>query len=196
MESPPLPPPPPEVLSSPPKSPVASVQPTPRDLEEVLTRSTASSLEYHSGQRTSQLHILSTEEEVLQATPPSSPENKSSEVPPSISPSGIKLAGEVTAPEEIEVVKEQAENVDRAETAATGAEVEATSTPTAEAIGNSKDDESTTTSISQQSVGLQTQALNSTEVNSNMSRVTSRTPSTGSESLQNQVKTLKSKKKI
>ncbi|CAA86769.5 PDZ domain-containing protein [Caenorhabditis elegans] len=190
LESPPLPPPPPEVLSSPPKSPVASVQPTPRDLEEVLTRSTASSLEYHSGQRTSQLHILSTEEEVLQATPPSSPENKSSEVPPSISPSGIKLAGEVTAPEEIEVVKEQAENVDRAETAATGAEVEATSTPTAEAIGNSKDDESTTTSISQQSVGLQTQALNSTEVNSNMSRVTSRTPSTGSESLQNQARQL------
>ncbi|PIC45893.1 hypothetical protein B9Z55_005763 [Caenorhabditis nigoni] len=191
-ESPPLPPPPPEVISTPPKSPIATVHPSPREPESLLTRSTASA-EYHQGQRTSQLHILSTEEEVRQATDettssPSSPENKS-QVPPSISPSGIKLAGEVVTtesseerrPEEKEedvgVVKEVAEDVAEAEAATT-------STPT-EAIG--KDNESTTTSISQQSVALQ--ALNNTS-EPNMSRVTSRTPSTGSESYQNQARQL------
>ncbi|EGT44956.1 hypothetical protein CAEBREN_00545 [Caenorhabditis brenneri] len=190
-ESPPLPPPPPEVLSSPPKTPVvATVHPSPRDSESLLTRSTASA-EYHSGQRTSQLHILSTEEEVQQAleqntSSPSSPENKS-QVPPSISPSGIKLAGEVTTeekPEEEKVVEKEGKGEEEEEDVA----VPTTSTPT-EAIG--KDDESTTTSISQQSVALQTQALNNTsEPNCSMSRVTSRTPSTGSESLQNQARQL------
>ncbi|CAL2032968.1 unnamed protein product [Caenorhabditis brenneri] len=191
-ESPPLPPPPPEVLSSPPKTPVvATVHPRPRDSESLLTRSTTSA-EYHSGQRTSQLHILSTEEEVQQAleqntSSPSSPENKS-QVPPSISPSGIKLAGEVTTeekPEEEKVVEKEEKGEEEEEE---DVAVPTTSTPT-EAIG--KDDESTTTSISQQSVALQTQALNNTsEPNCSMSRVTSRTPSTGSESLQNQARQL------
>ncbi|ULU05949.1 hypothetical protein L3Y34_018100 [Caenorhabditis briggsae] len=195
-ESPPLPPPPAEVISTLPKSPVATVHPSPREPESLLTRSAASA-EYHQGQRTSQLHILSTEEEVRQATDettssPSSPENKS-QVPPSISPSGIKLAGEVVTTESSEerrpeekkveegvvVVKEVAEDVAEAEAATT-------STPT-EAIG--KENESTTTSISQQSVALQTQVLNNTS-EPNMSRVTSRTPSTGSESYQNQARQL------
>ncbi|KAF1765503.1 hypothetical protein GCK72_005455 [Caenorhabditis remanei] len=199
-ESPPFPLPPPEVLSSPPKSPIATVQPIPREPESILTRST-NSAEYHTGQRTSQLHILSTEEEVRQATEqntssPSSPENKS-QVPPSISPSGIKLAGEEEAEEEKKVVttenpSEKKEEKVEAEVVKEDVEDVAgptTSTPT-EAIG--KDNESTTTSISQQSVALQTtQALNNaSEPNSSMSRVTSRTPSTGSESLQNQARQL------
>ena len=116
-------------------------------------------------------------------------------MPPSISPSGIKLAGEEEAEEEKKVVttenpSEKKEEKVKAEVVKEDVEDVAgptTSTPT-EAIG--KDNESTTTSISQQSVALQTtQALNNaSEPNSSMSRVTSRTPSTGSESLQNQVR--------
>uniref|UniRef100_A0A8R1HTG6 PDZ domain-containing protein n=1 Tax=Caenorhabditis japonica TaxID=281687 RepID=A0A8R1HTG6_CAEJA len=170
--SPPLPPPPPEALPSPPRSPVATVAPT-------LRSDSSIQVEHHSGQRTSQLHILSTEEEVEQATEqttstPSSPENKP-EVPPSISPSGIQL---VEAKEEEKEEKEEKEEV---EDEVGGA----TATTTKEVV---KDDESTT-SISQQSVALQTHANNNAEL-TNMSRVTSRTPSTGSESLQNQARQL------
>uniref|UniRef100_A0A1I7THU4 PDZ domain-containing protein n=1 Tax=Caenorhabditis tropicalis TaxID=1561998 RepID=A0A1I7THU4_9PELO len=198
-ESPLLPPPPPEVLSSPPKSPGTTDQSSPHNSEVLLTRSTTS-IEYHTGQRTSQLHILSTEEEVQQAleqntSSPSSPENKS-QVPPSISPSGIKLAGEVTTEQEKtekevvvgreEVVRREEEEEEEEEDVA----AEPTTSTPAEAIVR-EDNESTTTSISQQSVALQAQALkNASEQNSNMSRVTSRTPSTGSESLQNQARQL------
>lgn len=154
---------------------MASIIPTLRKTEDLLSR--PSPVEYHSGQRTSQLHILSTEEEVEQATEnTSSPEENKPEVPPSISPSGIKLASEEAAKKEVR--EEESKDEDGAEAAA--------STPAEPVL---RDDESTATSISQQSAPPQT--LNKTreggEPNSSMSRVTSRTPSTGSESLQNQV---------